>query len=397
MLDVIIRSIVRKLDEHAQEVRAQRVKIERERAGGEPRKIATAILKHPEGYATSPREAAESAQKAYAKARAEWELAGIPMLSKLATLAIARERRDETAAALRDHEETQTVRKATKVHPDFRRLNDAMIAHGVQTGHAATATDGVIAIVSDILMWAGADPDMLDPDSPLPAILDVYGTRLILTPGQSGERSRSRPGVPVRQVKYTDPEYYMFNEVALPAVAIVPGKKVEAPPELAAVEEAEPTPAPIGTETVPTVVAPVAMPDRTPAASAEPEPEPEPAPAPSTPSSREASDQPISAELAQRIAEAVFNGNPFKLGIYWPKNGYPVGDYEPARLIPALEKAIEDDPWDGWMDFLAAARRGQASEFIKGKRRSGVTHLAIQLQRGDERALGEARAAGFDV
>jgi hypothetical protein len=114
---------------------------------------------------------------------------------------------------LRKHEDTEAIRKATKVHPDFRRLNDTMIAHGVQTGHAATAANGTVAIVSDILQWAGADPDMLDPASPLPKILEIYASRLILTPGQFGDRSRSKPGLPVRQVKHSDPEYYMFNEM----------------------------------------------------------------------------------------------------------------------------------------------------------------------------------------
>ncbi|GHH16109.1 hypothetical protein GCM10008023_19740 [Sphingomonas glacialis] len=216
MLDTIVKSIIGKLDVHLAEVRAQRAQIERERAGGAPRTITTAILKHPEGYASSPREAAESAQKAYAKARKDWEKQGIPLLALAATLAIARERRDETAAVLSNHEESEAIRKSTKVHPDFRRLNDAMIAHGVQTGHAATAADGTIAIVSDILQWAGADPEMLDPSSPLPAILQVYASRLILTPGQFGDRSRSKPGVPVPQVKYTDPEHYLFNGMVEP-------------------------------------------------------------------------------------------------------------------------------------------------------------------------------------
>lgn len=383
MLDIIVKSIMRKLDVHVDEVRSQRVEIERERAGGKPRTIATAILQHPEGYATSPREAARSAQKAYAKARGDWEQHGIPMLTKLATLAVARERRDETAAVFREHEEKEAVRKATKVHPDFRRLNDTMIAHGVQTGHAATATPGIIAIASDIIMWAGADPDLLDPDSPLRDILEVYATRLILTPGQFGDKSRSQPGVPVRQVKYTDPEHYLFNEAAQPAVDIAAGTKPEpAVKSVAVYDDNEAPAAPVeGERAQETITAVASAPPATlmPAGQSD------------------VGSQPISPEFALHIAETVFDKNPFKLSIYWPKDGYPVGDYDPARLIPALEKAIGVDPWEGWKGFLAAAQQGQAREYIESRRHAGVSHLAAALQRGEERALAEGRLAGFDV
>jgi hypothetical protein len=391
MLDIILRSIARKLEVHLEEVRSQRSEVERERASGQPRTIATAILKHPEGYATSPREAAQSAQKAYAKARREWEQQGIPMLTKLATLIIARERRDETAAVLREHEETEATRKATKVHPAFRRLNDIMIAHGVETGHAATATDGVIAIVSDILMWAGADPDLLDPDSPLHALLETYAGRLILTPGQFGAASRSKPGVPVRQVKYTDPEYYMFNEAAQTGVDVTAGTKLEPAVSSKAVDDDDDAARPASHgitcgqkcdskgEDAPVAAARVAVPVIPIMSGAAPP----------------AVSQPITPDDARRIAEAVFDTNPYKMGIYWPR-GVERDDYELARLIPALEQWVASgEAWGGASNFLAAARLGEAREFIREERELGVRYFARRLLEGDERALKEVREAGL--
>lgn len=107
---------------------------------------------------------------------------------------------------------------------------------------------------------------------------------------------------------------------------------------------------------------------------------------------------PETSESALEVAEAVCDAHPDKLGVYWPDIGISQGDYEPSRLIPALEQWVtSSDTWTGAGRFLKAARIGQAREFIEDRRRSGITSFAARLSKGERSALRDAGAAGFDV
>ena len=106
----------------------------------------------------------------------------------------------------------------------------------------------------------------------------------------------------------------------------------------------------------------------------------------------------IDSEHALAIAEAVYATNPIRMRIYWPSGWSDYDDFEPSRLMPALEaKDATDRKWSGSEQFLVIVKAGKAHEFIAERRRFGIAALTRQIVERDERAPQEVRAAGFKV
>lgn len=368
MLDRWLNVIAQRLGTYAAAVNAQRAAIEKERAGDEARDHAGREFVNPEGFTTPLPKNAQNKQNEYARARREYEAADLPRaLAAAATLMIARERRDEAVAALKAHLDAEDLRKATGVHREVAPFFGDMFERGVEPRHLANVREETRAIISDLIRWDGHDSQMIDPESPMPAIFDLYASRLLLRPGP-GNRSRSTPGAPTARVRYTDPEYYMFNE-------LVRQPTTEASPELSAPASIDGTPrADDGGD-------PIASHQT--AASIEVATVEQPETAGS-----------MTPERAQAAAEAVFAADRLRMGIYWPK-GIEQGDYDTGRLLPALEEWVAGpDTWSGAKLFLDAARRGEGREFIEMKRAAGIARFAAALIAGDQRALDEAHRAG---
>jgi hypothetical protein len=372
MLDRLLNVVAHKLGSYTAAVNAQRRTIEAERASDSARDHAGREFVNPEGFTTPLPKAAQNAQNAYARARRDFEKAD-PMGALAATVAmmVARERRDEAVAALKAHQAAEDLRKDEGVHQDIRPFFADMFELGIEPRRLANVRVETLVIICDMIMWDGHDPDMEDEASPMPDIFGIYASRQILKSGQFGAGTRSKPGVPLAPVRHTDPEYFMFNYLV--SANDDQASAAQQPEALAPAEPAEtlgqvdrPVSAPVAIE--PPVVS---------AALAERE------------------TQELTPDDARRLADAIFNADPHRMGIYWPRD-IDVGEYDPAKLIPALERmAASERNWSGVADFLGAARQGQAREFIKGRQASGVQRLAADLLAGDERAVTTARRLGL--
>lgn len=219
MLDRLLNAIAHKLGSYAAAVDAQRKLIEAERASDNARDHAGREFVNPEGFTTPLPKAAQNAQNAYARARRDFEKANpLKALEAAVALILARERRDETAAALKAHLAAEDLRKDEGVHPEVKPFFADMFELGVEPRRLPYVRFETLAIICDMIKWDGHDRDMQDPDSPMPAIFSIYAGRQMLTPGQFYDRERSKPGAPVAKVRYTDPEYIMFGEL-LPEVS----------------------------------------------------------------------------------------------------------------------------------------------------------------------------------
>lgn len=106
---------------------------------------------------------------------------------------------------------------------------------------------------------------------------------------------------------------------------------------------------------------------------------------------------PITLAEATEIAEQIYEQDPYRAKLLWPKKGIARGDYNLDRLIPALENWIAEDGWIAAQKFLDEARLGRAREFIEESRRRDVQFIAKELVDGDQYTLAEARRFGFDV
>lgn len=374
MLDKWLNVIVQRLENTAAAVVAKRAAIEKERAGDIARDHAGREFVNSEGYTTPLPKAAQNAQNEYARARRDFEKADLAKaLAAAIAMIVARERRDETAAALKAHLAADDLRKAEGVHPEVKPFFALMFALGVDPRRLANVRPETLAIICDIIMWDGHDPDLEDPDSPMPGIFDLYSTRQILMLGQFHDRSRSKPGVPVRPVRYTDPHYFMFNEI-LPQQTESGGEASAGPQTL----DAEPE------SSIDQANHNVAEADVSNAG-----------PPPSVLPSDQRGDmsETITPEVAIQIAKVVYDKLSYKMDIYWPTTGHDIGDFGPG-LVPALEKWVAEDPWVGAQEFLAAARDGKGREFIENERVQGIGRFAHRLLKGDERALEEAKSIG---
>lgn len=219
MLDKMLKGVLARLEANSAAVIAQQTAIERERAGDEARDHAGRMLESPEGYSYTPSRAYQKAQKDYAKARRDWEEKGLGALELFATLMIARERRDEAKAWFHQHASAAAHRQTTGIHPEIVPFFALMFEQGVEPRHLANVRQALMAIICDMLRWDGHDPDMTDPTSPIAAIFAIYAERLLLVPGQFGDRSRSVPGVAMAPVRQADPRYYMFGDLVPPPPA----------------------------------------------------------------------------------------------------------------------------------------------------------------------------------
>ena len=382
MLDKLLNVILQRLEGTAAAVIAKRTAIEKERASDTARDHAGREFVNSEGYTTPLPKAAQNAQNEYARARRAFEkvdLAGA--ISVAVTMMVARERRNETATALKAYQDAEALRQSEGVHPEVKPFFADMFAMGIEPRRLPYVREEVLAIICDMIMWDGHDRDMQDTDSPMPAIFELYGSRLILKPGQFYDRSRSKPGVAKAKVKYTDPDYYLFGEL-VPVASDDSGLEgygtapvQEGGPTGTSDGDAEPPLSPVSVLEVSapplTIVLRAGAHERVVEAEAR-----------------------MSPESAQRVAETVFETSPVKMGIYWPKEIEP-GDFDESRLLPALERWVaSDDNWSGAERFLAAVRGNEARAFIDETRRSSITSFATRLTNGDQAALDEARRVG---
>jgi hypothetical protein len=229
MLDRWLNVIAQRLGTYTAAVNAQRAAIEKERAGDEARDHAGREFVNPEGYTTPLPKNAQNKQNEYARARREYEEADLPRaLAAAATLMIARERRDEAVAALKAHLDAEDLRRKEGVHPEVKPFFDDMFKHGIPPRRLPHVRAETRAIIYDILMWDGHDPDMVDPASPMPAIFDLYASRLIVKPGNFGDKSRSALSSPTNRAGR---EYYQFSAMVKPN-----GGATVAPPSEESVE-----------------------------------------------------------------------------------------------------------------------------------------------------------------
>lgn len=213
MFDRLTKGAMARLESHAAAVKKQRDEIERERAGDDPREWAGRFLKNSEGYSTSPAKAAENTQKEYARARREWEKVGAPMIASAVAMMVARERRDEAAAVLKAHEDSEFERQRTRVHPEVRSYFATMFDHGVQPERLANVRVELIAIVSDLIRWDGADQEWSDADNPVPDVFRIYAKRLLEQPNLNYHKPKSVPGEAVVPKQYSgDTVHYMINK-----------------------------------------------------------------------------------------------------------------------------------------------------------------------------------------
>ena len=377
MLDKMLTAIVHRLDATAAAVMAKRQAIEKERASGHARDHAGREFLNSEGYTTPLPKAAQNAQNEYARARRAFEKADLAgAISTAVTMMVARERRNESAVALKMYLEAEDRRQIEGVHPEVKPLFARMFAMGIEPRMLPYVREKTLAIVCDILMWDGHDPDMLDPASPMPAIFDLYASRLIVKPVHLGHRSRSKPDAADQDAERIRPDCYKFNKLARSAAdALVAIDALGTPAEdkhpVADCEQAEPELA-----QPPEASVPVAL-DNTEAQAAT------------------MLGPTIPPELSAHVAEAVFDADPINMSIYWPRD-IAQGEYGDDVLIPALERMMDSDrAWTGAQAFLDAARRGEAKQFIDAKRTAGIARLVIQLEAGEERAIEAAQRFGF--
>ena len=378
MLDRLYKGIINKLDAATAVVATQRADLERERAGDVARPYAGIMLKNSEGHSTALRAAAQNSQKEYARLRREWEELGQPAMALMGALAVARERRDETREAFLQHEKDEAHRVETGVHLDIRAFFAAMFEHGVQPRHLAKVRPEMVAIVSDLIRWDGHDPKTSDPDSPLALVFGIYANRSMLKPGQAIGEPRSVPGAPPSAVLYTDPVYYVFDELIPKAVGGFETAFAETPrPDGDHVKVDLGKAGIIDASNYQTGSSPLTL-------GIEPGNAPVPdKPPPLTPAQANA--------YAERIAD-------HRMAAYWPEEGGEYRSYDMDKLLPALRRLVDSGKAPvGVALFLDEASNGRAREFFEDARQRIVAALKTRLEAGDDRALAEARSLNLPV
>lgn len=388
MLDTVVGAVAHKLDTYKKAVLAQRVTIERERAGDTARQHAGREFENSEGFTTSLPRAAQNAQNEYARLRRDFlQHGGVEALSSAIALLVARERRDEAGAALKRHEEAENERRATGVHREVKAGFALMFAQGVEPRHVAEVRPAMMAIISDLLRWDGQDPEWADPDSPVPAVFEIYASRVLMVPSKTSDKKRSYCGIAPAQVRATDPLYWDFSRRPPIGAPFEPNDadarvSVEPLDPVAPLEQV--TPIIVVTEPPEQDVFAVA-PSVPKAAVANEQPEPVPALGP------------LSRARAQEMAEFIADNHPQRIPRFWPPEGVERGDYDSDMLVPALKRWCHSQRTISGEAFLGAAYNGQAREFIENQRRVMVQRLTDGLLAGEDRALEEARFVGLPV
>lgn len=384
MLDKYVNAIINRLSNVIATVSARRDELERQRSTDRfAQSYLGTALKHPEGHTVPLRKSAERAQHEYAEVRAEWAQKGPEALALLASLVIARERRDETKAVWERHDAAEQERVHTKYHPEVRRLFSQLFDHGITPAMVEQLWPETIGIIADIILWQVSDREGQDADSPIPGLFEMYAERTMIMPGGSHTVVRSTPGVPPAKVKYTDPPHYMFG-VRAPTIGTAP-PLVEDDGGMVIGDVIVATVGPAQDHTSDAVAPPAAVPEATTSTK----------PAPAAPAANAVPVAPTLDEAtAAAWAEQMSADDPH-VGIYWP-DGYPVGDFDQERLVRALgEYAKTDRAWSGSSNFLAAAEAGGAEQFIADRRLSSIKSLANRLIAGEHNEMERARRAGL--
>lgn len=101
---------------------------------------------------------------------------------------------------------------------------------------------------------------------------------------------------------------------------------------------------------------------------------------------------------ATEIATTLFEAYQELRAIYWRGTGPTEGTFDLEILIPALRRVSEEGKgWSGSKEFLLAAERGEARQFIETRRRWAIANISNKLLKGDAEELRRARKAGFEV
>lgn len=412
MLDVIRALITEALELSTEEVNQANDTLLAERASADGRYAAKSALEHPEGSTTPINETCRRAQKRYAHLRKQAEKALPKVMAGLLALEIAKQRRDE-ALTHRDHRrEDDADYIATGVKTDTRDWMGRLVRHGVYPNHLKAQTDENVAIVADMLAWKAKDPKYKDQDNPWRAVLGVYAGRRIEKPGRAGKAVRSVSGTPTRNRHIADLGDYMFNEMIKPDWAPAAANSaapdaVEAGPASTTFDcstylnEAERLVLDVHPKATPTAVVapPVTASDD--AGNVASEADELGSTVPGGPPARSIEAVALAAidpEQARLIAETIFATNPIKMAIYWPRGWGDQNDFEPTRLIAALEAWVaKGKVWTGGMQFFAAAKQGKAREFIADRRRAGISALASRIIDREESTWEQAKEAGFEL
>jgi hypothetical protein len=256
----------------------------------------------------------------------------------------------------------------------------AMFAHGIEPRQLANVRPETIAIISDLIRWDGHDPHMKDSTSPVPQVVEIYRSRLLLTPGQLGSGARSVPE-PLTGRLSKGSNFYVFDHL-VPAAS-----NVSQAADIAASKE---SPTEVKSTNVEGDEPAYAMPQA----------------APATPTGNDVAGvaEPIedghamTPTRAKIYAEFLADNHRFQVALYWPKDGVTRDDYEPDRLAPALEKWIASGgAWSGAEAFLVAVRQGQGREFIAERRAMAIARLTPLLLNGDKHTVDDARSLGLEV
>lgn len=376
MLDNYVNAVMAKVSGVIAAVGAQRHEWERQRGGDRHAQsyLGTA-LKHPDAHTTPLRKSAERAQQEYASLRAEWAKVGPQMVTLFASLMIARERRDETKAVWERHDAEEQRRRATKYHPELRRLFAQFHSHGVTPAMLDLLRPETIGIIADLILWDAFDRNRVEPGSPLPAVLNIYADRAMMMPVNEQTVTRSAPGIAPLFAEDGGPVYYQFGRLDVPSGTrngthetsggVPMGHDLD---EAAADHSIEPR-----------------------------EDQGADLPEPPVIMQAEAATASLSVDSATALewAERIADMDPQFMASYWPR-GQTIDDYDPRTLIPALEDDIASGR--GWVVtpvFLAAVQEGRGVEFMAERRQSKIRWLAGDIEAGKEDALMAVRDAGL--
>jgi hypothetical protein len=382
---VITKLIAEALEISTADVNRMHQALLEEQSSADARYAATSALMHPEGSTTPINEACRRTQKRVADLREKARQQLPQAFALLLALQIATQRRDEAQQHREQKRDEDAEYLATGVKTDTRDWMGRLVNHGVYPSYLKNLSDENVAIIADMISWKAKDPRYKESANPWRDVLSVYATRRIEKPGKGEKAVRSVLGTPMRNRHIRELGDYMFNEMVEPSWLPITLSTIDAMGGSGA-------PAKSASSTGDAELGRVPHAD---AAKKEPI-----AGADAVPESRQGvangDAEELSPSRAREIAEAIFDRNPIKMGIYWPRDWTDRDDYDPVRLVAALEAWVASGTaWTGAEDFLAEAKLGRGRQFIDARRLWGIERLADRLASAEPTAIEEARGAGL--
>lgn len=399
MLDEIFKVAMAELELTSKDVQKIREALAAEVLSGEGRYAARTALEHPEGSTTPLTEAADRAQQTYAKMREKLMKTLPSLVALMLGEQVARQRRDEAVVARDRHWDAERERREVGPHPETRDLFARLFDHGVTPWQLKNLRNEETAVLADLIRWKAHDPRFKDADNPWRALLQSYAGRLIVRARNGVTVARSKPGTPVRGTKHTSPSYYMFNEMVdplwdLPSGTIEPTtvqeEKGEIPTKDDKIKNSREA-SDVSTEnSVIETVDQRSLNSSEPLVASRDPLRPQEHPVFAT----EAVGLQLNPDQARALAEEVFRRDPAVMGSFWPRD-IDQGDFEPCRLIAALERMVaEHKDWPFARDFLDAAQRGEGRTFFVELTECQIRNMAIRLENGLPRAVAQAQRLG---